>query len=43
MKKLIITTFLFISPLFAFEDLTAENFEEKTLGKNVILDFYSQT
>lgn len=41
--KLLIFLFFFNGVLFAFEDLTQENFEVKTIGKNVILDFYSQT
>ena len=40
---LIVSLITLSSTLFAFEDLTQENFEEKTIGKNVILDFYSQT
>lgn len=43
MMKLIVFTFLSISLLFSFEKLTQENFEEKTLNKKVILDFYSKT
>lgn len=41
MKKTIIFSLLFISTLFAFEDLNLENFEEKTIDKKVILDFYT--
>ena len=41
--KLIIYSCLSISLLFGFEKLTQENFEEKTLNKKVILDFYSKT
>ena len=41
MKKTIIFFSFLISTLFAFEDLTLENFEEKTAGKKVILDFYT--
>lgn len=40
-KKFLILLFFFSATLFAFEDLTLENFEEKTIGKNVILDFYT--
>ena len=40
-KSFIITSCLFLSSLFAFEDLTWENFEDKTIGKNVILDFHT--
>lgn len=43
-KLLVLVSLFFLnSILFAFEDLTQENFEEKTIGKKVILDFYSQT
>lgn len=42
MKKIIILFSLFLSTLFAFEDLTLDNFEEKTNGKKVILDFYTK-
>tara|TARA_B100001063_G_scaffold230312_1_gene243298 strand:+ start:3608 stop:3748 length:141 start_codon:yes stop_codon:yes gene_type:complete len=43
-KLLVLVSLFFLnSVLFAFEDLTQENFEEKTIGKKVILDFYSQT
>lgn len=41
MKKTIIFSLLFISTLFAFEDLNLENFEEKIIDKKVILDFYT--
>jgi len=41
MKKFIILFCLGISTLFAFEELTLDNFEEKTAGKKVILDFYT--
>ncbi len=41
--KLIVYSCLSISLLFSFEKLTQENFEEKTLNKKVILDFYSKT
>lgn len=40
-KKFLILVFFFSATLFAFEDLTLESFEEKTIGKNVILDFYT--
>ena len=42
MKRLVVLIFFSISSLFAFEDLTLENFEEKTIGKKVILDFYTK-
>ncbi|MDC0932442.1 thioredoxin family protein [Arcobacteraceae bacterium] len=41
--KLVLFTLLSISALFSFEKLTQENFEEKTLNKKVILDFYSKS
>ena len=41
MKKIFISFCLFLSSVFAFEDLSLENFEEKTFGKNVLLDFYT--
>ena len=40
-KSFILTSCLFLSSLFDFEDLTWENFEDKTIGKNVILDFHT--
>jgi len=40
-RTFLIVPFLFFSTLFAFEDLTSENFEEKTINKKVILDFYT--
>ena len=40
-KFFIISSCLFLSSLFAFEDLTSENFEDKTIGKNIILDFHT--
>lgn len=41
MKKLIIGLLFSFSLLFAFEDLTTENFDAKVNNKNVILDFYA--
>ena len=43
MKKNILFLLLSFCSLFAFEDLTLENFEEKTSGKNIILKFYAKT
>ena len=40
MKKLLIFLLLSIGTLFAFENLTADNFDEKISNKNVIVDFY---
>lgn len=41
MKKILfILLFSFIS-LFAFENLSADNFDEKVSNKNVIVDFYA--
>lgn len=41
MKKLFIALLFSFSSLFAFENLTADNFDEKIKGKNVIVDFYA--
>jgi len=41
MKKLLLAMVLSISTLFAFEDLTVENFDQKVSNKNVIVDFYA--
>ena len=43
MKNIIILFLLCYSFVFSFEELTATNFEEKTIGKKVILDFYAKT
>ncbi len=40
MKKTIILLLFLYSSIFAFENLTSKNFEEKVKGKNVIIDFY---
>lgn len=41
MKKLIVVLLLSITSLFAFENLTADNFDAKVKDKNVIVDFYA--
>lgn len=41
MKKLLFILLLGFTSLFAFEDITATNFDEKVKDKNVILDFYT--
>lgn len=41
MKKAILLFLLSFSTLFAFEELSAKNFDEKIKGKNVIVSFYS--
>jgi len=43
MKKILIFSLLSSMLLFSFENLTLENFEEKTQNKNVVLDFYSNS
>eukprot|EP01029_Cantina_marsupialis_P011948 TRINITY_DN26449_c0_g1_i1.p1 TRINITY_DN26449_c0_g1~~TRINITY_DN26449_c0_g1_i1.p1 ORF type:complete len:121 (-),score=24.74 TRINITY_DN26449_c0_g1_i1:226-588(-) len=41
MKKIFILLFLSFVTLFAFEHITTDNFEEKTKGKKVMVDFYA--
>ncbi len=41
MKKLIVVLLLSITSMFAFENLTADNFDAKVKDKNVIVDFYA--
>ncbi len=41
MKKLIIILLLSMTTLFAFEDLTANNFDSKVNNKNVLVEFYT--
>ncbi len=41
MKKLFIALLFSLSSLFAFENLTVDNFDEKVKNKNVIVDFYA--
>lgn len=40
MKKLLLILLFGFSTLFAFEDITADNFDQKVKNKNVIVDFY---
>ncbi len=40
MKKILAILLLSISSLFAFENLTADNFDQKISNKNAIVDFY---
>lgn len=42
MKKIVLVMLFFLTTsLFAFEELTNENFDEKIAGKNVIVDFHA--
>jgi thioredoxin 1 len=41
MKKIFFVLLLSITSLFALEDITSSNFDDKVRGKNVILDFYT--
>lgn len=41
MKKIILTILLSVVSLFAYEELTIENFDSKIKDKNVIIDFYA--
>ena len=41
MKKLLFILLLSFTSMFAFEDLSSTNFDEKVKGKSVILDFYA--
>lgn len=40
MKKFLILFLLSFASLFAFENLTSDNFDQKISNKNVIVDFY---
>lgn len=41
MKKIVFLLFFTFSFVFAFEELTMENFEAKVKDKNAIVDFYA--
>lgn len=41
MKKILISFLFSVVSLFAFEELTTENFETKIKDKNAIIDFYA--
>jgi len=41
MKKMLFVLLLSIGSLFAFENVTADNFDQKINNKNVIVDFYA--
>ena len=41
MKKILILFLFTVVSLFAFEELTTENFETKIKDKNAIIDFYA--
>jgi thioredoxin 1 len=41
MKKIILLMFFSIASLFAYEELTVDNFDTKIKDKNVIIDFYA--
>ena len=40
MKKIVAILCLSFVSLFAFEHLTADNFDQKIAGKKVVVDFY---
>jgi len=40
MKKIIVTLLFSFISLFAFENLTADNFDKSISNKNVVVDFY---
>lgn len=41
MKKILLVLFFAFSSLFAFEDLTKENFDQEIANKNAIVEFYA--
>ncbi|MDY0052320.1 MAG: thioredoxin domain-containing protein [Aliarcobacter sp.] len=41
MKKIVLLIFFSIVSLFAYEELTVDNFDAKIKNKNVIVDFYA--
>ena len=41
MKKILLTLLISMISLFAFEELTSENFDKKIANKNVIIDFHA--
>jgi len=41
MKKILIVFLLSLGSLFALEDVTTQNFDQKISNKNVIVDFYA--
>ena len=41
MKKVLLVLFFAFSSLFAFEDLTKENFDQKIANGNVLVDFHA--
>lgn len=41
MKKLIAILLFSFTSLFAFEDLTVDNFDKKISNENVIVEFYA--
>ncbi len=41
MKKIILSLLFLLGSLFAFEELTINNFDEKIANKKVILDFHA--
>lgn len=41
MKKILFILLLSFSSMFAFEDISSANFDEKVKDKSVILDFYA--
>ncbi len=41
MKKLVLILLLSLSSLFAFENLSANNFDEKVSNKNALVEFYT--
>ena len=42
MKKIVILLLFSFISLFAFEELNADNFDEKIKGKKVIVDFHQK-
>jgi len=41
MKKLLLVFLFCFSSLFAFEELTSKNFDQKIANKNVVVDFHA--
>lgn len=41
MKKIVFGFLFCVVSLFAYEELTIDNFESKIKGKNVVIDFYA--
>ena len=41
MKSVLILAVFFVASLFAYEELSVDNFDEKIKGKNAIIDFHA--